>query len=207
MYYVVSCFKDENKDGIVLGEFDYKDVPTKHGLLKVMEDSSKSLEERERACEEYDCLMGEHKGYYVPEGDYLPGDILENIPEDAEPIPDFEVENWESCCERLESDKILKKLKTLKSGVYCCFDGEFIDMVYQASERTFLSWINQHTDLNIIGGARRPLSVQDRYNILMTAQDKGFVFGRIPEGWGNFEGNMVRMERNKGINRVLIRKV
>jgi len=203
--YVVFDFFENPKDRnvVVLGRFDYNDTPRKHLLLRVMEDPSKSVKEVARAKEEYDSLMRKPSGYYISKGVYIPGGILERIPEDAEPIPNFEISSWEDCFGEYESEKILGKLRKLKSGVYHCFEGEMKDMVYEASERCFLDWVNKNTSFeNIDGGVRRPLSVKDRYNILMAAQENGFVFGRIPEEWDDFEGKMKRVK-----NRGLIRKV
>ena len=207
-YFVADFFENpKDRNVVVLGKFNYNDAFRKNLLLRVMEDPSKSLEERERARETYDLLMGKCKGYYVSKGIYLPGGILGRIPKDAEPIPDFKQEEWEKALgfEELEIDKILKKLDKLRSGVYCYFNGKEKDMVYGVSGKCFLDWIHKHSRVRIEKNKSKPVTVLDRYNMLKLAEAHGFVFGRIPEEWGEFEKKMEEIESNK--DRGLIRKV
>ena len=206
-YFVVDFFENpKDRNVVVLGRFDYKDVPRKNLLLRVIEDPSRSLEEREKAQEMYDLLMGTCNSYHVSEGFYLPGGILGRIPEDAELIPDFE-QSWEKACgfEELESDRILERARTLRSGVYCYFDGKPRDVVYGVSGKCFLDWIHKHSRVRITKRKNEPVTVLDRYNMLKLAEVSDFVFGRISEEWDEFEKKMEEVESNK--DRGLIRKV
>ena len=100
---------------------------------------------------------------------------------------------------------LLEKIRKLRSGVYCYFNGEEKDMVYGVSDECFLNWIQQHSRLCITKKKRTPVTISDRYNILRAAEAHGFAFGRIPEEWDEFEKKMEEIESNK--DRGLIRKV
>lgn len=90
-YFVAAFFErpDEDKDVIILERFNPNDAGRKSELMSVMGNKSKSKVERVIAEAEYHTMRGERNSYYAC-GPYVPGDILEDIPIDAEIIPNIE---------------------------------------------------------------------------------------------------------------------
>ncbi len=93
--YSVAAFFErptEDKDIIILEKFDPAHALRKNQLINIMGDKDKSDVERVIAEAEYHTLRGERNSYYVC-GPYTLGDILEDLPIDAELILDMKEED------------------------------------------------------------------------------------------------------------------